>query len=395
MRRFVFLDRDGTLIVEKDYLRDPEAVELTPGAAPALRRLRDANFGIAVVTNQSGIGRGYFSTSRLASIHERLQNLLAAEGASIDALYVCPHAPEDACPCRKPGIALIEQAVREHEADRTGSFMIGDKESDIRCGENAGLTTILVRTGYGASIENNIGERVAFVAADLAEAVDFILGVSKCESRHTDAGVFPLSSGLIPMMTREICAYLEESALVIGGLAKACDESIARSAEILIEAFGSGRKLLLCGNGGSAADCQHLATEFVSRFSSRLERPPLPALALTTDTSFLTAFSNDCGYEGVFERQIRAFGQSGDVLLAISTSGNSPNVLAAARAARTLGLTVIALTGPAGALSGLADVAIAVPTADTQHMQEAHIAVEHLLCGLVERALYMDDGSNP
>ena len=179
MRPFVFLDRDGTLIVEREYLSDPEGVELTPGAASALRRLHDANFGIAIVTNQSGLGRGYFSTSSLALIHERIETLLASGGASIDALYVCPHLPEDGCACRTPNVALIEQAIREHDVDRRRSFLIGDKESDIRCGENAGLTTILVRTGYGASIAPAIGARVAFVAAALPEAVDFILGREK------------------------------------------------------------------------------------------------------------------------------------------------------------------------------------------------------------------------
>jgi len=189
-------------------------------------------------------------------------------------------------------------------------------------------------------------------------------------------------------MTEEIQAYFAASASVLSGVAGACGDAIERSAAVLVGAFRSGGKLLLCGNGGSAADCQHMATELVSRFSPELDRPPIPAIALTTDTSFLTAFSNDSGYEGVFERQVRAHGRAGDVLLAISTSGNSRNVLAAARAARELGMTVIGLTGPAGELASLADVTIAIPSRETQHMQEAHLAVEHLLCGLVERRLY-------
>lgn len=191
-------------------------------------------------------------------------------------------------------------------------------------------------------------------------------------------------------MTDEIRTYFEESSKLLSRVATTCGDAIEQSAKILIESFRGGGRLLLCGNGGSAADCQHMATELVSRFSPKLDRGPIPALALTTDTSFLTAFANDCGYEGVFARQVRAHGRSGDVLLAISTSGNSPNVLAAARVARELGMKVIALTGPSGALAPLADVAIAVPSTDTQHMQEAHLAIEHLLCGLVERALYVE-----
>lgn len=186
----------------------------------------------------------------------------------------------------------------------------------------------------------------------------------------------------------EIRAYLSESAAVLIEVGGACGAAIEQAAEVLVRSFRGGGKLLLCGNGGSAADCQHMATELVSRFSPKLDRPGLPAIALTTDTSFLTAFSNDCGYEGVFERQLRTLGRGGDTLLAISTSGNSPNVLAAARAARELGISVIALTGPGGALQAEADVVVAIPSSDTQKIQQAHLAVEHLLCGFIETALF-------
>jgi phosphoheptose isomerase len=186
----------------------------------------------------------------------------------------------------------------------------------------------------------------------------------------------------------EIRAYLDESARVFSQVADSCGTAIERAAELLVETFRNDGKLLLCGNGGSAADCQHMAAEFVSRFSPKLERRALPAIALTTDTSILTAFSNDSGYEGVFARQVEAHGRRGDVLVAISTSGNSPNVLAAARASRDLGMSVIALTGSRGALHAVADVLIAIPSIDTQHVQQAHLAVEHLLCGLVENALF-------
>lgn len=163
---------------------------------------------------------------------------------------------------------------------------------------------------------------------------------------------------------------------------------IARAASTITEAFRAGGKVLLCGNGGSAADCQHLAAEFVNRLSRDRHRHALPALALTTDTSCLTACANDYGFEGVFARQVEAFGRPGDVLVAISTSGSSPNVLAAADAARTRGMAVVALLGKSGQLAATADVAIQVPSFDTQLIQQAHLAVEHLICELVERALF-------
>ncbi|HEX2836222.1 MAG TPA: SIS domain-containing protein [Thermoanaerobaculia bacterium] len=196
-------------------------------------------------------------------------------------------------------------------------------------------------------------------------------------------------------MTDAIRTYFEASAGVLRNTGERCGDAIARAAGVLIASYRKGGKLLLCGNGGSAADCQHMATELVSRFAPDLDRAPLAAIALTTDTSFLTAFANDCGYDGIFERQIRAHGRAGDVLLAISTSGNSRNVLAGVRAAKELGLHVIALTGATGSLSTMADVSISVPSTDTQHIQESHLAIEHLLCAMVENALFREGGQQP
>src|SRR5437870_10384753 len=183
-------------------------------------------------------------------------------------------------------------------------------------------------------------------------------------------------------------AYLRESADIKRRTGEECEDAILAAADLIAQSFRAGGKVLLCGNGGSAADCQHMATEFVSRLTKSFERPGLPAIALTTDTSFLTAFANDCGYDGVFERQVQALGRPGDVLIGISTSGNSPNVVRAVRYARTVGLRSVVLTGVGGQLRGMADVVISVPSKDTQHIQEVHLAVEHLICWLVERALF-------
>ena len=185
------------------------------------------------------------------------------------------------------------------------------------------------------------------------------------------------------MITRR----LREAAAVTEAMgARAAD--IARAAGLVTESFQRGGKLLLCGNGGSAADCQHMAAEFVSRLTKDVARPALPAIALTTDTSYLTAYANDFGFDGVFARQIEALGAAGDVLLAISTSGSSRNVLAAVDAARRKAMAVIALVGEGGPLAAAADIAIQVPSRDTQLIQQVHLAVEHLISHLVERALY-------
>ena len=184
-----------------------------------------------------------------------------------------------------------------------------------------------------------------------------------------------------------ITARLREAAAVTEAMASHAKE-IARAAALITESFQRGGKLLLCGNGGSAADCQHLAAEFVGRLTKEVTRPGLPAIALTTDTSYLTAYANDFGFDGVFARQIETLATAGDVLLAISTSGSSSNVLTAVDAAKRKGVAVIAMLGDNGPLAHAADVAIRVPSRDTQLIQQVHLAVEHLICHLVERALY-------
>lgn len=172
-------------------------------------------------------------------------------------------------------------------------------------------------------------------------------------------------------------------------------KSLLNAARLTAEAMHNGRKLLVCGNGGSAADAQHLVAEFVSRLT--VDRPALRAIALTTDTSILTAIGNDYGYDNVFERQVEALGLPGDVLLAISTSGNSPNCLRALDLARRLGLTTVAFTGnQGGAMASLADVNVIVPSAVTMNIQESQLALEHTFCMLVERCYFGPEfGSKP
>jgi D-sedoheptulose 7-phosphate isomerase len=167
-----------------------------------------------------------------------------------------------------------------------------------------------------------------------------------------------------------------------------CEGDILAAAALIADGLRRGNKLLLCGNGGSAADCQHIAAELVSVLNQSFLRPGLAAIALTTDSSILTASANDFGYEGVFERQTQALGRPGDVLLGISTSGNSENVLRAVRYAAAHEMHSICLTGPSGKMPELAEVAIRVPNAIVQHIQECHITIGHILCDLIEQALF-------
>ena len=168
----VFVDRDGTIMRDVDYCGDPAEVELLDGASVALRRLKELGFKIIVVTNQSGIGRGYFNVEQYREVEAEVARQLGDN--LIDATYYCPHLPEENCKCRKPSPEMIFNAAREHDVDLAHSFFIGDKRSDIECGRNAGVKTILVRTGYGETTDSRSAD---LMAENLNEAADLILAI--------------------------------------------------------------------------------------------------------------------------------------------------------------------------------------------------------------------------
>ena len=184
----------------------------------------------------------------------------------------------------------------------------------------------------------------------------------------------------------EIDHQLSESAQVKREFAECCSDAVIDVAELLISAVHRQQRILLCGNGGSAADAQHIAAELVARL--RKERKAIPALALSTNTSTLTALANDYDFSKVFVRQVEAFGSLGDVLIGISTSGNSENVLKAMVFAKQQGLKTVALTGGSGGkMAAVADLSIIVPSTSVQRIQEVHITVGHILCDLIEQSL--------
>jgi D-sedoheptulose 7-phosphate isomerase len=192
------------------------------------------------------------------------------------------------------------------------------------------------------------------------------------------------------MNTKKFIAdSLTESSQVKIKIIEQCTPQIQDAVDLLVTAFRNGNKLLLCGNGGSAADCQHIAAEFVIRLSHEFNRPSLPAIALTTDTSNLTAGGNDLGFENVFARSIEGLGNRDDVLLAISTSGNSLNIIKAVHKAKEKNMKIIGFSGGTGGrMKPEVDVPVIIPSTSTQRIQEGHITVAHIICELVERALF-------
>jgi D-glycero-D-manno-heptose 1,7-bisphosphate phosphatase len=178
MRWAVFLDRDGTINEEVGYLDDPDHLYLIPGAAEAIRLLNEAGIPAVVVSNQSGIGRGYFSAATAEEINEQLAKQLAKHGAHVDAIYYCPHHPSEGCDCRKPKTGMLKQAAREYGIDTHLAFIVGDKASDLDAGHRAGCRTVLVLTGYGELARENLNDcdfQPDYVSTDLLDAVRWVL----------------------------------------------------------------------------------------------------------------------------------------------------------------------------------------------------------------------------
>jgi len=191
-------------------------------------------------------------------------------------------------------------------------------------------------------------------------------------------------------MKTDISTNLVQSILAQQAFAEASTDRIIQLVEWTVETFRSGGKALIFGNGGSAADAQHMAAEFVNRF--KINRRPLPAIALTTDSSVLTSIGNDFGFDLIYVKQIQALGKPEDLAIAISTSGTSPNIVKAVETAKEIGLKTVALTGgtslPGGDLGPIADLVLNVPSDSTPHIQETHLWVEHIVCELVEKEMF-------
>lgn len=185
-----------------------------------------------------------------------------------------------------------------------------------------------------------------------------------------------------------IRTHLWESSILKQKTAKQCLNSIMAATQLIINTFNTNNKILICGNGGSAADSQHMAAELICGLNKNLNKSGLSAISLTTDTSVLTAYANDVNFNKIFARQIQALGKTNDLLIAISTSGNSKNVINAVKIAKSQKLRTVSLSGNNGKLSKITDIAISVPSSNTQYIQESHLAIEHIICELVEEEIF-------
>ena len=356
-RPAVFVDRDGVINQNlAEYVRSWEAFSFLPGARGALRRLHEAGWPTVVVTNQSGVGRGVLPLEQVAEIHERMRAAIEEAGGRVAAVMLCPHHPDEGCDCRKPAPGLLREAAELLSIDLARSWMVGDHPTDAAAARAAGCRPILVRSGRGSADELE-GEG-APVVPDLAAAVDLILA----EARQFGA----VASGVASYF-----AALAEAVRAIDA------EAVERLVEAVRRAREAGGMVYTLGNGGSAATASHLALD-LAKNTRRPDRPDLRVFALTDNVGLLTAWANDANYEEVFAAQLDALARPGDLVVAVSGSGNSRNVLRAVEVAKARGAATFGVAGFAGGrLAELAHDCVVVRSENMQLVEDGHMAIVH------------------
>lgn len=388
----MLLDRDGVLNVDRpDSVTSVAQLRLLPGAAQGVALLNRKGYRVLVITNQSVVGRGLLSPADLHAIHTVIQTEVGAFGGHIDAFFVCPHDRHEGCACRKPQPGLLLEAAQQYGFHLAHTDFVGDAPTDIEAARRAGAEPVVVLTGK-TKRPADLSVRYYHSLYDYAQCQPALITSEPAWQRkeahstmtidHSTHAAVPeefTASGLRTMQDR-----FDSHLRAIESLRTQLP-LLQTVAHVLVQCLRRGSKVLWMGNGGSAADSQHLAAELVGRFV--LERRGLASLALSTDTSILTAVGNDYGFEEIFARQIEALCQPGDVVIGLSTSGNSPNVLRALQRARQLGAVTVGLTGGSGgAMATQCDHCVIVAADSTARVQECHILIGHLLCEQVDAA---------
>ena len=359
----VFVDRDGVINQNlPDYVGSWEAFRFLPGACEAMRRLNDAGWPVIVVTNQSGIGRGVLTAESVDEIHRRMRSAIEDAGGRLAAVMLCPHHPDDGCGCRKPAPGLLRDAAGELAIDLPRSWMVGDHPTDAAAARAAGCRPLLVRSGRGLADE--LAADGAPVVPDLAAAVDVILA---------DAA----QSGVVASSVEAYFASLAETVRGIDGAA------VERLVQAIRRVRDAGGMIYTLGNGGSAATASHLALD-LAKNTRRPDRPNLRVFALTDNVGLLTAWANDANYEEVFAAQLDAVARPGDLVIAVSGSGNSQNVLRAIEVANAHGAGTFGVAGFAGGrLARLAQDCVVVRSDNMQLVEDGHMAIVHaVMCAL-------------
>jgi len=382
VRAVVLLDRDGVINERvRGYVTRWDEFRFAPGALEGLRVLAGIGARVAVVTNQSAIGRGVVDAARVEAIHSRMSREVRRAGGRIDDVLVCPHSPSDLCDCRKPAPGLLVEALRRLDAGGCRPYVVGDSWSDGAAGALVGARTVLVdrdadagsrRGAFVDAVVRDLREAAAWIASDVADAAG--------TKRPASPSARPCETAGGRASSRHLDGVSELLRRVPRG-------SVDRMADLLARTAGSGGTIFCLGNGGSAATASH----FVSDLAKGTERgtpPRITARALCDNVPLLTAWSNDVEFEEAFARQLAGAVLPGDAVLGISVSGSSRNVLRALWRARAAGAATAALTGfDGGAARTVADVCVVVPSEDYRMVEDCHLAVLHCIAAQVQERL--------
>lgn len=376
----VLLDRDGTIIADSGYIGSVDRVEFLAGAIPAIAALNHAGLPVAVVTNQAGVARGYFGIEDVHQVHKHMIGEMAREGAHADLWLFCPYHPDGivesfarASADRKPGPGMALAAAEALELDLTSSWVIGDSASDIGLARAVGARPLHV--GPDAFPAPDV---VSF--PDLAGAARHIVAEAAVR-RSASTGSFPIRQ--YPDGASFGTAYAGELARVFGLIDMT---QVAAAATLLDDAYERGATVFVCGNGGSASIANHLQCDHVKGIRAGTELATR-VFSLSTNVELLSAVANDIGYDAVFEYQLQSHARAGDVLVAISSSGRSPNIIRALEWANSHGLHTLALTGfSGGAARELASVSVHVASQNYGIIEDSHQACMHLLAQYVRQS---------
>jgi D-sedoheptulose 7-phosphate isomerase/D-glycero-D-manno-heptose 1,7-bisphosphate phosphatase len=376
----VLLDRDGTIIADHGYVGSVDRVEFLDGAIEAIAALNRAKIPVAVVTNQAGVARGYFDLEDVHQVHKHMIEEMAQQGAHIDLWLFCPYHPDGtvescarASADRKPGAGMALAAADALDLDLTSSWMVGDSAGDIGLARAVGARPLHV-----GPVDFPAADVLSF--PDLAAAVRHILDNNTLTGstlppsfptyQYPDGGTFG-------------SAYAGELARAFSTIDMA---QLARAAEFLNDAYDRDASVFACGNGGSASIANHLQCDHVKGVRNGTELTTR-VFSLSTNMEIFSAIANDIGYEAVFEYQLQSLARSGDVLVAVSSSGRSPNILRALEWANGHGMHTIALTGFAGgAARELATVSVHVHSDNYGIIEDTHQACMHLLAQYVRQS---------
>jgi histidinol-phosphate phosphatase family protein len=370
----VLLDRDGTIIEDHGYVGSVDRVELLDGAAEAIAALNAADIPVAVVTNQAGVARGFYRIEDVRAVHAHLAELLARVGAHVDAWLFCPYHPDGTVEeyarwssDRKPAPGMALAASHRLGLDLSRSWVVGDSECDVELARGVGARAIRIGDGEeepGVTTVSSLADAVTHILADRA-------------AQESDAG----SVLSFPQM-RYDSAYLfaeHYSHELAQALATVDVAAFDRASKVLADAYDRDAAVFVCGNGGSASIANHLQCDHIKgvRVGTDLRTR---VTSLSTNVEILSAIANDIGYDAVFEFQLESMARPGDVLVVVSSSGRSPNVVRALRWAEDHGMQTIAMTGFGGGdARTVAGVSIHVDADNYGIVEDAHQACMHLL----------------